>query len=318
MKTETSAQFLIACEESSDCSQKDFNLNMDPLMYGKDQDDECFAYDLQSEKAPSEEMAAYNSFENSSSKFYQEHSQCDHADIKERTHKWIEEKFRDDESEGAHIFIEDEKLDSLMKNVTILSVTKNESTFCSKNKGEAPLKFSREDLVDSADTKSGENFSVFTDKGSENGVPKELIKGDIGDMKVSSFWKRVDMRQKKVIRGLCGLAKDYFKSAITNHKSQDGMFKAWDDTLKSTFPELYEESRLQLLGHISVMCLSWKFPEKIRGCNLFSEEEKASIIKHGIEFRDQRNRCSNSTARKSMLTSPMVRIGKLLYFTSET
>jgi hypothetical protein len=305
MNTETSAQFLIACEELSDSSHKVINLDMNLSMYDKELNEEFFVYDCESKRDLCEQMTVYNSFENNSSKFYQEHSQCDIADIKERTQKWIEEKFKDDESEGARLFIDDEKLDNLMENVAIISVN--------KTKGEGPCKFSREDLIENIDTKSGENFSVFTDKGSEGGIAQENAKGDIGDMKVSNFWKRVDMRQKKVIRGLCGLAKDYFKTVISSQKSQDGMFKTWDDTLKSFFPELYGESRLQLLGHISVMCLSWKFPEKIMSCSLFSQAEKEAIIKHGSEFRDQRNKCSSSKVRKSMMSSPIVMIGKRLY-----
>lgn len=180
--------------------------------------------------------------------------------------------------------------------------------------------FSREDLNEFTASRTGDNYSVCTDKGTENGAQKDQIpaNAELNDMKVSNFWKRVDMRQKKVIRGLCGLAKDYFKNKIPTKKTKDTMFQSWDDTLKHTFPELYDTSRLILLGHISVMCLSWKFPEKVQACTLFTEEEKKKIIEHGNEFREQRNNCSSTQVRKEMLTCPIVKIGKLLYSTSET
>lgn len=64
------------------------------------------------------------------------------------------------------------------------------------------------------------------------------------------------------------------------------------------------------------MCFSWKFSDKINACTLFNEEEKQELIKQGTEFRDQRNNCSSSTVRKEMLSSLVVRIGKLLYSSS--
>lgn len=126
------------------------------------------------------------------------------------------------------------------------------------------------------------------------------------------------MRQKKVIRGLLGLSKDYFKSMIEAKSPGNDVFQIWDTKLRTTFPQLYQETRLKLLGHISVMCLSWKFADKIRSCDLFTQEEKESIIKFGEEFKAQRTKCSNSSIRKLILNCPLVQIGKLLYHTSQT
>ena len=166
------------------------------------------------------------------------------------------------------------------------------------------------------DTKSAENYSVYTEKGSEGEVSKETPPLRVGDKKFSNFWKRVDMRQKKIIRGLCGLARDYFKGVIYNKKASQQVFTLLEECLKTKFPELYQTNRLQLLGHISAMCFSWKFTDKINACTLFNEEEKQELIKQGTEFRDQRNNCSSSTVRKEMLSSLVVRIGKLLYSSS--
>lgn len=148
----------------------------------------------------SEEIVNHN-FENNSSKFYKEHSHCDKGDIRERTQRWIEEKFKDSDSEQTHLLME-QKFDMIFNDCSFIQDSKNFSPTLEAESGAIPCNFSRDDLNDNTYTKSGENFSLNTDKGSENGGAKENLPADIGDMKISSFWKRVDMRQKKVIRGL--------------------------------------------------------------------------------------------------------------------
>lgn len=161
---------------------------------------------------------------------------------------------------------------------------------------EADYKFAREDLEQLSEAVSLDPLSVYTvkdnssDKESESEEEKKAcpVSPVEHTTKSSPFWKRVDMRQKKIIRGLSGLVRDYFKNLVPA-KMKKEMFQVWDEFLQSHFPAVYEKSRLSLLGQISVMCLSWKFPEKIRACHLFNDEEKESIIKHGTEFRNQRN-----------------------------
>lgn len=255
-------------------------------------------------------------YENNSTKFYKEHSACDMGDIRERQQKWLEAKFQEANEDEPHLFIE-QNFDSFFRDFSLNPDTKSIDSSAPKQlKEAADCKFSREDLQQSSDTKSAENYSVYTDKGSEGGVFKETSQPKAGEKKYSNFWKRVDMRQKKVIRGLCGLARDYFRDVIANKKASQEVFALWDECLKTKFPELYHTSRLQLLGHISAMCLSWKFPDKIKACSLFNEEEKHLIIKEGTKFREQRNNCSSSIVRKEMLSSLIVRIGKLLYCSS--
>lgn len=272
-------------------------------MYKPDQEDQL-----------SEEILN-KTFENNSSKFYQEHSACDFGDLRERQQKWLEDKFREADEEDTHFFFE-QKFDSFFKDFSLTPEVKSDVTDV-EDKGGAPqnCNFSREDLQHASETRSAANVSVYTDKGSEIGVLKDSPDSD--PKKISNFWKRVDMRQKKVIRGFSGLAKDYFKDVISNKKTSHEMFTAWNECLKEKFPELYQNMRLLVLAQISVMCLSWKFPEKIRACDLFSEEEKEEIIKQGTTFREQRNKCSSSKVREEMLSCPIVRIGKLLYSSSD-
>lgn len=251
-------------------------------------------------------------YQNNTSKFYQEHSACDSCDVKHRQQKWLEDKFKEAEDDETHLFIE-QKFDSFFKDLSLHPETK--SNQCHKNKGGelTDCKFSREDLQILSDTKSADVLSVCTDKGSDIRDAKEIPELSEESKKVSSFWKRVDMRQKKVIRGLCGLSRDYFKRLIVEKKTASEIFSVWDSCLKEKFPLLYESSRLILLGHISDLCLSWKFPEKIKTWEFFKEDEKEEVIKHSTLFRSKRNKCSNSKIRKEILNSPIVRIGKLLY-----
>jgi hypothetical protein len=105
---------------------------------------------------------------------------------------------------------------------------------------------------------------------------------------------------------------------IQHKKAHDSIFSTWDNAIRSKLPELYRASRLELLGHISAMCLSWKFGDKIKASTLFSDHEKKIITEHGNQFRDMRNNCSNSMTRRTLLSGVIVRIGKLLYLSSLT
>lgn len=262
----------------------------------------------------------FHQIKDSSSQFYKEHSAADLGDLRERQQLWIKQKFNKRGEDNCQLFME-KNFDHFFKDFSINPDTK---TLDSKDIGtlssvdeEQKEDFSREDLGQISDSVSLD-YSVFTDKGSVS-QPKDdgneqLI--DVNEKTHSPFWKRIDMRQKKVIRGLCGLTKDHFKSMIPVSKSKNEMFKVWDEYLSTRFLELYRDLRLQLLGHISVMCLSWKFSDKVNSCEFFTEEEKIQIIKFGTEFREQRNGCSSSKTRKSMLNSPIVKIGKLLYSSS--
>lgn len=269
------------------------------------------------EKSNENHQVLDHSFDNNSSKFYRECSACDNGDVPSRAQKWIEQKFKDTDSEQTHLFIE-QKFDNVFNDCSFLFEPKIGSNGSTKEGGASSCQFSREDLNGSSLSHTDGNFSVYTDKGSESKEVKEPGPSQINKMKVSNFWKRVDMRQKKVIRGLSGLSKDFFKGITDSKSPKESIFQAWDDKLRKTFPELYQEWRLKLLGHISVMCLSWKFADKIRASSLFTADEKDAIIKFGEEFKVQRTNCSNSSTRKLMLNSPLVQIGKLLYKSSQT
>lgn len=213
------------------------------------------------------ESAQIQDYENSSSKFYKEHSAADVGDLKERQRRWIESKFFDRNEDECQLFMEN-NFDNVFKAFTFDNDTKSidskEQSGKLKSDDKHAHEFNRDDLEAESESVSLHD-SIYTDKGSEAGLKEnEKLSDSVPSSKSHSpFWKRVDMRQKKVIRGLCGLTKEYFKTMISKKNTKDEMFKVWDDFLLSHFPELYHSSRLVLLGHISVMCLSWKFSEKV-------------------------------------------------------
>ena len=269
-------------------------------------------FDSKSIEANFDEVPA-NSVDNCSSLFYFEHSNCELEDLRSKQQAWLEAKFREKKEEESHLFIE-QKFDSFFRDFNVNPEPRQiENLSKSFECSEETRNFTREDIKQDKKWKEKDDYSVWTDKGSE-GFGHKDNKNENEEKKFSNFWKRIDMRQKKVIRGLCGLTRDYFKSLISNKKSKQEMFSLWDESIKRMFPDLYLNFRFQLLGQISVMCLSWKFPEKIREWKLFTPKEMEQIINHGTEFRDQRNKCSSSKIRKIMLSSHVVQIGKFLYF----
>jgi len=259
-------------------------------------------------------------FESISAQFYKKNSFCDLEELKENHHEWTEPKLK--EANDKSLFFIKTKFDFFDKDFDMnLNVSLIDDINEKHVSSEDTANFSREEVVKDSKFHSTDGLSVCTDKGSVDHEHKEqqplappVVEQE--PQKVSNFWKRIDMRQKKVIRGLSGLTKEYFRSLIQNKKSKHEIFKTWDAHLKVLIPQVYAVSRLALLGQISVMCFSWKFSEKVKECQLFSNDECEEIIKHGSEFRDERNKCSSSKVRKLMLASPIVQIGKLLYSSS--
>lgn len=125
------------------------------------------------------------------------------------------------------------------------------------------------------------------------------------------------MKEKKIIRGLCGLVKDYFRDITSNIPCQEKMFEVWEDCLQKHFPDLYTKSRLMILGHISVECLGWKYTQKVNSFKQYSQSERKKIIAYGKEFRQQRNKLGTAKDRKKMITCPIVKLGRLLFCSSE-
>lgn len=135
--------------------------------------------------------------------------------------------------------------------------------------------------------------------------------------KTRSSWMRPDLVEKRVIRALWDISKDYFndiaeaKHSITN----EDRFTSWDNLIETHFPEAYKTSKLKILGQVCVNAIGWKFATKINSIKTLNTYQRKQMLKFGSEFREQKN-SSKVEERKILLNHPIVKIGKLLYETS--
>lgn len=135
--------------------------------------------------------------------------------------------------------------------------------------------------------------------------------------KMTSSWKRPDLVEKRVIRALCDVVKDYFNDIAKSHNSQSNLDKLtlWDKLIEECFPDAYKTSRLRILGQVCVNTIGWKFATKINSLKTLNAYQRKQLLKFGDEFREQRN-SSKVEERKVLLNHPIIKIGKLLYETS--
>lgn len=221
--------------------------------------------------------------------------------MRERQQAWLEAKFREKNDDESHLFIE-HKFDSFFRD---FSVNPNH---------EEEYKFSREDLKTEIKPNIDVDVSNKPSFGSEDQESDDAQ--STHEHFLSSNWKRIDVREKKIIRGMCGLTKDYFRDITEGISCHEEMFNVWDECMKLHFPDLYQRSRLMILSQISVTCLGWKYTQKVNSFKNFTIAERRQIIKFGKEFRNQRNKLCTSKDRKKMLCHPLVKIGKLLFTAS--
>uniref|UniRef100_A0A7S3KB58 Uncharacterized protein n=1 Tax=Euplotes crassus TaxID=5936 RepID=A0A7S3KB58_EUPCR len=132
-----------------------------------------------------------------------------------------------------------------------------------------------------------------------------------------SNWKRPDLVEKRVLRALCDIAKDFFNDITKAAKANtnDKKLNLWDQLIQRCFPTLHKTAQLKILGQICVSCMGWKFTEKVNSLKNFNTSQKRQLIKFGKVFRTQRN-SSKVKERKILLNHPIIRIGKLLYESS--
>jgi len=117
--------------------------------------------------------------------------------------------------------------------------------------------FSREDLAKEVMAqREQENFyssniSVENYKGSEKVGLSEIPLTEEVKKNISN-WKRSDLVEKRVIRGLSEVSKDFFNNIASSSKAttNENKLKIWEDFLKVCFPNLYRTARLKILGQI--------------------------------------------------------------------
>lgn len=132
----------------------------------------------------------------------------------------------------------------------------------------------------------------------------------------SKFWKRVDVREKKIIRGLTSLARDYFKDKVDLNQNIDEILSVWASTLKSDFSTLIQEPHLlSIISQLMVNMFAWRYRQHINSITIYSNEDKARLLAEADEYRKIKNSGANVAHRQALKKSTLVQIGKSLYNT---
>lgn len=124
----------------------------------------------------------------------------------------------------------------------------------------APIEESIEDTKDLIDAFEHEETKVskelvetFMDKEWTKSFPK--TKSGVNFSK-SPHWKRIDVRKKRITRGLSFLVKDFIKEWLKSNKNiKNNFFYYLDGLLKKQFPDIYKEKRIQAFGGIGKIVL---------------------------------------------------------------
>uniref|UniRef100_A0A7S3JGM2 Uncharacterized protein n=1 Tax=Euplotes harpa TaxID=151035 RepID=A0A7S3JGM2_9SPIT len=103
----------------------------------------------------------------------------------------------------------------------------------------------------------------------------------------SRHWKRVDVRQKKITRGLSSLSKEFILSYLSKFApSKQMFFKTVDLLLKEHFPYIFRTQRIQALGGLGKIVLMSKFESAVKYCAYLSKRDKAEILRYGNSFTE--------------------------------
>ena len=115
----------------------------------------------------------------------------------------------------------------------------------------------------------------------------------------SPHWKRIDVKQKKITRGLTQLTKTFIRKWMkkSKHKRKD-FFKSLDFLLKTYFPQIYNEKRIEALGGIAKIILMVKFEKEVGASHFLKFREKQQILSYGRDFTRWKNKCSTASERK--------------------
>ena len=232
--------------------------------------------------------------------------------------QWLEATFTKND-EYKSIFLNEKTLDNIaLKDFNVDFETKDQHEEVKSAENIVPS-FTREDLPGSVEVKSEPILSVISFSTSNESETIINIEAPINVVhkKNTSSWKRPDLVEKRVIRALCDVVKDYFNDIAKSHNSQSNLEKLtlWDKLIETCFPDAYKTSRLKILGQVCVNTIGWKFAAKINSLKSLNTYQRKQLLKFGDEFREQRN-SSKVEERKVLLNHPIIKIGKLLYETS--
>lgn len=117
-------------------------------------------------------------------------------------------------------------------------------------------------------------------------------------MEQSPHWKRVDVRKKKITRGLSFLTKDFIKKWMRKLKiKKEEFFERLDELLIKHFKYIHREKRIQAFGGIGKIVLLCKFEGLVSKSTYLTAREKPLIIEFGREYTHLKNKCSTAEQR---------------------
>lgn len=101
----------------------------------------------------------------------------------------------------------------------------------------------------------------------------------------SPHWKRIDVKQKKVTRGLSQLAKSFInKWLLADKERKDNFFMHLDNLLINYFPSIHQSKRIETLGGIGKIILMIRFEREIESSRYLSHDEKEQILEYGAIY----------------------------------
>jgi ribosome-binding protein aMBF1 (putative translation factor) len=225
---------------------------------------------------------------NTSLEYYRVFSTGEYSTKFKTLQHWLETTFTQHE-EYKSIFLNEENYDKIaLKDFNVHFETKDIYGEIKRSYGKEG--FSREDLsanIKNNDEPNSSSFSIKNNKDTEKFENLDIITS--GESKEKTFsWKRPDLVEKRVIRALCEIVKDYFNDIAEARKSVSNQekFTLWDKLIEECFPDTYSTSRLKILGQVCVNSVfGWKFSSKINSLRSINAYQRKQLIKYGGEFR---------------------------------
>lgn len=125
-------------------------------------------------------------------------------------------------------------------------------TDLSKLKMEQPVNVNEASVGDEIKSRSEVEIPSLSSNEDQNNIKSIDVPNNQLKNKSRSSWKRPDLVEKRVIRALCDVAKDYFNDIAEAHRSVSNQdkFEIWDKLIEVCFPDTYKASRLRILGQV--------------------------------------------------------------------
>lgn len=186
----------------------------------------------------------------------------------------VEEKSQKSVDENSDEKMEEEKKFEKNKSIELSSKNEDKLDLDEESKSaDDSIQYIREEI--------GGKRHVVTHNGRIVEVePPELRNNSQPEM--SPHWRRIDVRQKRITRGLSSLAKDFIQSWMKRDKKRKkNFFEALDNLLRQHFLYIYRKKRIQAHGGLGRIVLMCKFEKLVASSTYLSEADKKKILNFG-------------------------------------